>query len=462
MFTGFLILAGCSPGGETDSVTGEALYRERIAAPPGARLEVSLEDTSADDPADRLITRIVVAKAGQPPYAFEVPYNRDDIDPGHRYVVHARLLDREQLLFETPTPIPVITQGNPDEMQLLLRRAEAPRDSQLEPQPDDVPENPVAPLPATFAGTLPCADCEGIDYHIDFFADQTYHLRTEYRGEENGTFDDVGRWAWSSDRTVLILRRGGEAPLRFESDGAAGIRLLDQEGESVESELNYTLNRAESFDPFQPELRMRGMYRYMADAAMFMECLTGRRMKVAMEADHGELERAYLDAVAEPGQDLLAVITGRIVQRVPMDGATPAPTVVPVDFHAVWPRETCGTPLASAELVGTYWKLTRIGDEAIIPIADSREPHLVLNDEGRVSGSDSCNRLTGSYELDDVRLRFSQLASTMMACPQGMEQADRFRAALDRVVRYRVVGSHLELFNEDDELLARFEASYLD
>jgi copper homeostasis protein (lipoprotein) len=145
-----------------------------------------------------------------------------------------------------------------------------------------------------------------------------------------------------------------------------------------------------------------------------------------------------------------------------MDGDAPAPAVVPLEFHAVWPGETCGTPLASADLVGTYWKLTRIGDQAVIPIAESREPHLVLNDEGRVAGSDGCNRLMGSYEFDGPRLEFSQLASTMMACPQGMEQADQFRAALERVVRYRIVGSHLELFNDDDEMLARFEAVYMD
>jgi copper homeostasis protein (lipoprotein) len=455
---GVLMLAGCGePGsdGGVAEVTGEAFYRERIAVPSGTRLEVALYDLGAAQPPGLLVTRIVVAKAGQPPYPFEVPYRAEDIDPDHRYAVSARLMDREDVLFETAEPVPVITQGHPSEVELLLRRPHASA-------PDDLARpDPLAELPATFTGTLPCADCPGIDYHVDFFDDETFHLRRAYRDRAN-TFDDIGRWAWSSDREVLILRGGREAPLRFESVGEAGIRLLDQEGRTIESELNYTLTRAESFEPIEPELRMRGMYRYMADAALFMECRTGRRMPVVMEADNIELERAYLDAVPEPGGELLAVITGRIAQRVPMDGDAPAPAVVPLEFHAVWPGETCGTPLASADLVGTYWKLTRIGDQAVIPIAESREPHLVLNDEGRVAGSDGCNRLMGSYEFDGPRLEFSQLASTMMACPQGMEQADQFRAALERVVRYRIVGSHLELFNDDDEMLARFEAVYMD
>lgn len=462
MFLGVVILAGCSAGtNDTESVTGQAMYRERIAVPAGARLEVSLEDASTDDASRRLITRIVIAKAGQPPIEFEVPYNPGDIDADHRYEVHARLLDREQLLFETSEPVPVITGGHPREVELLLRQPGASSDSA--PAASGAVEQPsVGRLPATYAGVLPCADCPGIEHHLDLREDGTYALRLRYRGQDNGAIDDIGRWIWSPVRQQLTLDGAREAALRFEAMEADTLRLLDSAGRAIESDLDYTLTRSETFDPIEPELRMRGMYRYMADAAMFTECLTGRRLPVVMEADNAELERAYLEAVDEPGRDLLAVITGRIVERVPMDGDAPAPAVVPVEFHAVWPGETCGTPLADADLVGTYWKLTRLGADAVIPIADSREPHLILDADGRVAGSDGCNRLTGSYETDGAGLDFSQLASTMMACPQGMEQADRFRAAVGQGARYRIDGSHLELIGDDGRMLARFEAVYLD
>lgn len=114
-----------SPSDEVGVVSGTAFYRERIAVPSGARLEVSLEDAAATADGDRLITRIVIAKAGQPPFSFEVPYRREDLDPSRRYVLRARLLDREDLLFETPAPTPVLTQGNPQTVELLLRRVEA-------------------------------------------------------------------------------------------------------------------------------------------------------------------------------------------------------------------------------------------------------------------------------------------------------------------------------------------------
>ena len=41
---------------------------------------------------------------------------------------------------------------------------------------------------------------------------------------------------------------------------------------------------------------MTGMFRYMADAALFTECLTEASFPVAQENDYLALERAYLAA----------------------------------------------------------------------------------------------------------------------------------------------------------------------
>ena len=50
---------------------------------------------------------------------------------------------------------------------------------------------------------------------------------------------------------------------------------------------------------------MRGMYFYMADAAIFTDCATGKRMPVANNA---QLERDYLAARAENGQSVLLTL----------------------------------------------------------------------------------------------------------------------------------------------------------
>jgi copper homeostasis protein (lipoprotein) len=460
-------LAGCDGSGGQDGigkVTGQAQYRDDVSVPVGTRLEVTVADVTAAPPPGQLLTRIVVAKAGQPPYEFEVPFRRDDVFEDHRYVVTARLMDRENVLFETAAPTPVITQGHPVDVDLVLQRADD------EPHAVLQGPAPLSGLPATFTGTLPCADCPGVDYHVDFFGDETVHLRGRYRQgdgdrvSDDASFDALGRWVWQRDRGTLLLRGGRDGPMRFEPVGDEALRLVDIDGERVDADVDPVLERADSFDPITPELRMRGMYSYMADAARFTECRTGRTMPVAQEGANAALERGYLEAASESGADagaeLLAEITGRIARRMPMEGDRPVATVVPLAFHAVRPGETCGTPFSDAEPVGTYWKLMRLAETALLPIAEAREPHIVLNAEGRLGGSDGCNRLTGEWSIDGRRIEFTQIAQTKMACPQGAEQAEQFRAALDRAESYRIDGSHLALYNAESELLARFEAIY--
>jgi uncharacterized lipoprotein YbaY len=122
-----LILGACqtTEAGPTATVRGEAMYRERIAAPPGAQLEVLLLDVSRADAPAEVIGNVTLSDIGQPPYRFEIPYLPERIVASHRYSVRARLTHQGQLLFTTDRTYPVITAGNPTEVQLLLRRVGA-------------------------------------------------------------------------------------------------------------------------------------------------------------------------------------------------------------------------------------------------------------------------------------------------------------------------------------------------
>lgn len=314
-------------------------------------------------------------------------------------------------------------------------------------------------LPASFTGMLPCADCEGIDYRLDLFADRSFYLRMTYRGRAPGEFDDIGSFDWSSDRRALVAQGGREAPLRLAVVSAEELRLLDLSGQPIESSLDYSLRRTTGLPPLEPRLNLRGMYRYMADAASFEECSTGRRMPVATEADNIALERAYLAVRAEPGAPVMALVEGRIAQRMPMEGPGPVATLVPERFLRMAPGESCPPRFATAPLEGTSWALVSLGGEAVFPPEGRPRPGLTLDAAaGRVAGSDGCNRFMGGYVLGGDGLSFSQLASTMMACPDGMDVAQRYTAALGATARYRVMGAQLELYDGSGAVLARFEA----
>jgi copper homeostasis protein (lipoprotein) len=318
------------------------------------------------------------------------------------------------------------------------------------------------PLPATFVGVLPCADCPGIEYRLALFADGAYYLRTTHQAREDGQLDDIGTWLRSSDGEILALHGGREAPVMFAIAGPDRLDKLDLEGRPIVSELNHSLSRTRGQDPLEPSLHMRGMFSYFADSAVFEECLTGRRMPVTMEADYLRLEQAYLQARREPGEALLANLRGRIVERVNMEGPA-RPSVIVEEFLGIWPREGCGARFSAAEFYETYWKLTQLDGQPVFVGERQREAHMIFRagEPPSVSGSTGCNRFTGGFERDGEALRFSRFAGTMMACPDTMEQESAFHRAMDAVRGWRIIGQHLELSDAEGRLRARLEAVYL-
>ena len=114
---------------------------------------------------------------------------------------------------------------------------------------------------------------------------------------------------------------------------------------------------------------------------------------------------------------------------------------------------------SAASLENTYWKLTRLGKAAVTVTSPQSEPHLTLSSEShRVSGSGGCNRLMGSYALKGDELTFSQMASTMMACPEGMDTEKAFLKAIEEVKTWKVTQRKLELFDAGGNAVASFAA----
>ncbi|MCW8985015.1 MAG: META domain-containing protein, partial [Thermoanaerobaculales bacterium] len=318
-------------------------------------------------------------------------------------------------------------------------------------------------LPASFEGELPCADCPGIFYHLDLFEDRMFFLRTTYLGRGTGAvLDTVGSWEATDDQGRLTLFGGEETPLLFRIVDRDTLRKLDLEGRDIESSLNYDLRRKDGAALIEPRLTMRGMYRYMADAALFEECLSGRRFQVAQEADNIALERAYLEARREPGEPLLVSLQGRIAERQAMEGDAMVLTVVPEHFIGVWPGETCGARRSVSPLENIYLKLTRLGGHSVPVFEGRREAHIVLHsEEGRVAGTGGCNRFSGTYQIEGSSISFGVMATTKMACLESKDVDLALMAALEKAASFRKTAHHVELLDADGSTVARFEAREL-
>lgn len=317
---------------------------------------------------------------------------------------------------------------------------------------------PLGPLPAVFIGELPCADCPGIRYQLDLFPDGIFYLRTTYLARERG-FDEIGRWFLSSDREQLLLQAGREAPQLFSVIDPDTLEKLDALGREIDSQLDYRLRRAAGIAALEPRLSLAGMYRYQADAGLFTECLTRRRMPVATEADNAALERAYFAARERPGQALFAQLEGRIAMRARSEGEGGRPTLVVNRFLGLDAAAACAPAFEPAGLEATRWALGWLPTGPVTERDARAAPFLMFEAEsGRVGGFGGCNRFLGSYELDGDQLTFGRLAGTLMACREGMDTERALHAALERTRRWRITGHHLSLLDEFDDLLARLEA----
>ncbi|CAN7302173.1 YbaY family lipoprotein [Bosea sp. LjRoot237] len=83
------------------TLSGTVVYRERIALPPGATVEVSLLDVSLADAPSRTIARTRIVPRGQVPIPYRLRFNDAVIRPGHRYALRAEIRARGQLWFTT-------------------------------------------------------------------------------------------------------------------------------------------------------------------------------------------------------------------------------------------------------------------------------------------------------------------------------------------------------------------------
>jgi copper homeostasis protein (lipoprotein) len=316
---------------------------------------------------------------------------------------------------------------------------------------------PFSPLPASFGGDLPCADCEALRYRLNLFADRSYFLGTEYVGRKDGRHYDIGTWMVSADGRTLTLKGGREATELYRVVDARTLRKLTLDGRDIESQLNYSLVRTPRFEPIEPRLPMRGLVRYLADAGDFTECLTAQRWPVAAQGENAMLEREYVKLRKE-GEPVLASLDGEVKLLPRVEGKGVVPTLVVHRLNGVSPGESCGPRLAAAGLLDLVWVLTALHGKPVAANAGSREPSLVLHTEHqRAAGFTGCNRLSGSYTLKGNELSFGTLAGTMMACVEGMETEKAFLEALAQVRTWRIAGIHLELMDAGGAVLARFE-----
>ena len=325
-----------------------------------------------------------------------------------------------------------------------------------------VQAGPELQLPASFTGTLPCRDCDGIRTQLDLWPDGVFHLSRDGKGAPDRE-DDLGRWRRDPGSPVILLYGGTEMPLQFEILGPRSLRALDLNGKPAGGADRHDLASTGQLQPADLSRGLHGMFTYLADAATFEECLTGRRYPVAMEGDYLALERAYLALPGRsPGAPVMASFDGDIAQRPPMEGAGTVPTVVVRRFVGLWPGQSCERAMSHASLAPQYWRIVSLEGAPVTVAASEREPRLILRGEdGGYVASAGGDDIKGEYVVAGNEIRFQGFTARAPGTQESHGQLATLLTVLKLTRTWKIQGQGLELFDGAGRSIAVLEAVYL-
>ena len=105
------------------------------------------------------------------------------------------------------------------------------------------------------------------------------------------------------------------------------------------------------------------------------------------------------------------------------------------------------------DLAQTRWLVEDLEGRGVV---DRVQSTLEFGERGAAAGNLACNRFTTTYEQSGPGLRFGQVGSTRMMCPEAvMDQERRFTGVLGRTRGALVKEPYLYLLDERGATLAR-------
>ena len=108
----------------------------------------------------------------------------------------------------------------------------------------------------------------------------------------------------------------------------------------------------------------------------------------------------------------------------------------------------CASTANPVDLSGTSWTLVSYGPAGKqTPAAAGIKTSLVFSKDGKVAGNMGCNSYGGNYEVRGGNIVFSQIISTLMACPEPqMTQEGMAFQVMNGTVRYLIEGNTMTIY----------------
>lgn len=110
---------------EMRDLEGSVGYREKIAMPEGALVEVTLQDISLADAPSVELAAVVIRPEGQVPVDYRLAYDSGMVREGHRYAVQAKIVADGTVAWRTTQVFPALTQDAPERVDVVLEKAKS-------------------------------------------------------------------------------------------------------------------------------------------------------------------------------------------------------------------------------------------------------------------------------------------------------------------------------------------------
>jgi len=166
-------------------------------------------------------------------------------------------------------------------------------------------EEPLQPMQQSYQGVIPCADCEGIKVSLFLDQDGTFVLKQAYQGgkAKDSTFAEYGKWERTADQLVLTNTTGEK---RYFKPLDNGLKMLDTQGQAIESSFNYQLASTELSLPTTP-MALKGLFQHKDGNATFADCATG---KILLVEKNITLNQGYRQYAKQQEQPVLLSLNG--------------------------------------------------------------------------------------------------------------------------------------------------------
>lgn len=321
----------------------------------------------------------------------------------------------------------------------------------------------------SFYGTIPCADCPGIEYELHLHDDNTFNESSLYLERTEEALTEDGTYSMEND-SIIVLDRGHKDSFDRLLIRGEKLIILDANGKEVEGPLasHYVLSKEKPEASMATETPTEYSFKASGNEP-FWNIGFGEDNKIYIGGMLGEDQISYNFPMPE-AKDLnehaksYYLKNDKLEMNLLVSPQSCDDTMADYTFtHKVsmqlklanWEEfedfQGCGEYKGIHQL-NSIWLLSSINGEEISE--NNRNAHLQFDvDEGVFFGNGGCNNINGSFEHTETTVTFGTVAATLMEC-ENLKDESKFITKLDGFTYdIQLSRDDLSLSNEENELV---------